>query len=100
MKANILSVEKVTIPQYSAAEGRDVDTLMIRTLVEFVNEDGTVHHTQAYAQRPEEVDQENPKAYFDKQADVMQAELEGQRANREAAKSSELADSIVDKLKK
>src|SRR5579862_2810628 len=99
MKAKILSVVKDTIPQYSHVAQEDVPTLVIKTTVEFYTDEGTLYHTQEYAQRPEDIDQVNPRAYFDRQAQIMQAEIDGQKQNAQSEASSQLADSILETLK-
>jgi len=98
MKAVIVKSEKQTIPQFNAATGKDEPTLVVVTHVHFVKDDGTPYHSQDFAQRPEEIDAENPSAYFDRQAAILQGDLDGQSANADAAASSELADKIVEKL--
>lgn len=98
MKAVIVKSEKQTLPQFNAATGKDEPTLVVVTHVHFVKDDGSVHHSQTFAQRPEEIDAENPRAYFDRQAAVLQGDLDGTEANAESQASSELADKIVEKL--
>ena len=77
--------------------------MVVTTVAFFKDEDadaeGAVPYlTQKFAQRPEEVDQDNPTAYFDRQANILQAELDGQQANAETQAQSQLADQIVEKL--
>jgi len=98
MKAVIVKSEKQTLPQFNAATGKDEPTLVVVTHVHFLKDDGTLFHAQTYAQRPEEIDADNPVAYFDKQAAVLQGDLEGSAANAGSQASSELADKIVEKL--
>jgi hypothetical protein len=98
MQAKIVSVEKKTIPQYSAVTLKDEPTLVVETQVHFYKDDGTLYLNQTFAQRPEDIDSENPQAYFDKQAAILQADLEGQAANKTNEANSELADQIVEKL--
>lgn len=64
MKAVIVKSEKQTIPQFNAATGKDEPTRVVVTHVHFVKDDGSVYHSQTFAQRPEEIDAENPRAYF------------------------------------
>ena len=98
MKAVIVKAEKQTLPQFNTATNQDEPTLVIVTTVNFYNDDGTLFHTQSYAQRPSEVDLENPQAYFDRQAVVLQNDLAGREANAGNQATSELADEIVEKL--
>lgn len=98
MRAKIVNVTKDTIPQYSAAVEADVPTLVVKTTVEFYRDDETLYLTQEYAQRSEEIDADNPGAYFDRQAQILQADLDGQAANIQNEVNSQLADSIIEKL--
>lgn len=98
MKAVIVKAEKQTLPQFSAATNQDEPTLVVVTTVNFYKDDGTLYHTQTYAQRPEEIDLEDPQAYFDRQAQVLQTDCDGSQANAENEETSALADQIVEKL--
>jgi hypothetical protein len=98
MKAVIVTAEKQTLPQFNVATNQDEPTLVVVTTVEFHNDDGTLYHTQTYAQRPDEIDPENPQAYFDRQAQVLQNDIDGRKANAGNEAASELADQIVEKL--
>lgn len=98
MKAVIVKSEKQTLPQFNVISQKDEPTLVVVTTVEFHKDDGTLYHTQEYAQRPEEIDASNPKAYFDAQARVLQADLDGQTSNAAHDESSKLADAIVETL--
>jgi len=98
MKAVITNAEKQTIPQFNKATNQDEPTLVVTTTVNFYNDDGTLYLTQSYAQRPEEIDTENPQAYFDRQAEILQNDIEGRISNAEKEATSELADEIVEKL--
>jgi S-methylmethionine-dependent homocysteine/selenocysteine methylase len=98
MKAVVVKAEKETLPQFNAATGQDEPTLVVVTHVHYYKDDGTLFHSQTYAQRPEEIDAENPQKYFDQQANVLQADLDGQAKNAESQATSELADQIVEKL--
>lgn len=98
MKAKIVQVQKQTLPLYDSKTQKDELTLVVVTTVEFYKDDGTLYHTQSYAQRPEEIDPENPKAYFDRQAQAMQADVDGQAANAVLQEKSNLADQIIQKL--
>jgi len=98
MKAIVTHVEKQTLPQFNKATGQDEPTLVVATTVEFFKDDGTLYHTQTYAQRPEEIDANDPQAYFDKQASVLQADVEGAASHVQDEAASKLADEIVAKL--
>jgi hypothetical protein len=98
MKAVIVTAEKQTLPQFNSATGQDEPTLVVVTTVNFYNDDGTLHSTQSYAQRPSEIDPSDPQAYFDRQASVLQNDIDGRQENAESQATSELADQIVEKL--
>jgi hypothetical protein len=98
MKAIIVSAEKQTIPQFNQISGQDEPTLVVVTTVQFQKDDGTLYLTQTFAQRPEEIDADDPQAYFDKQAGILQTDLDGTEANAQQEADSALADEIVEKL--
>lgn len=97
MKAKIISAKKDMLPRYNAATNQDEPTLVVIIGVEFYKDDGTLHHTQTYAMLPEEVPAD-VAAYYQKQADAMQQDLDGQVVNAANQKKSEMADSIVEKI--
>ncbi len=97
MKAVIISAEKQMLPRYSAATNQDEPTLMVVTMVEFRLDDGTPYHTQTYARLPEELG-EDPKAYFQAQADAMQADIEHGKVQSAVDASSKLADDKINQL--
>ncbi len=94
MKANILSAEKQTLPRYNNETNQDEPTLMVVTKVEFRTDDGSLYHTQTYAQLPEEVS----KDYFQKQADAMQADIEHSKIQSAIDQTSKLADEKINQL--
>jgi hypothetical protein len=98
MKAIIISAEKQTIPQFNDDTQQDEPTLVVVTTVQFQNDDGTSHLTQTYAQKPSEIDADNPSAYFDRQAEILQTDVDGQQANQQQEAQSTLADEIIEKL--
>lgn len=98
MKANITNVEKWVIPQWDGEQGADVDTLMVVVSVDFVKADGTIYLSQIYARRPEEFDAENPTAYFDAQADALQADIDNAEETKEIQQDSKKADDIINKI--
>ena len=98
MKAKIVKSEKQMIPQFSMSDGADHLTVCVVTTVDFLNDDGSPYHTQTYAQRPEEIDAENPSAYFDRIAEVLQSDLDGQHSTAQTQATSKLADQIIEKL--
>lgn len=97
MKAKIISAEKQTLPRYSTDAGQDEPTLMVVATVEFTLDDGTPHHTQTYARLPEELG-DDPKAYFQAQADAMQADLDHSQVQAVVDASSKLADEKINQL--
>jgi hypothetical protein len=70
---------------------------MVVTMVEFRLDDGTPYHTQTYARLPEELG-EDPKAYFQAQADAMQADIEHGKVQSAVDASSKLADDKINQL--
>lgn len=98
MKAIIVSAEKQTIPQFNQDSQKDEPTLVVATTVQFQKDDGTAYLTQTFAQRPEDIDADNPQAYFDRQADILQRDLDASAANAPQQANSTLADEIVEKL--
>jgi hypothetical protein len=89
MKANVTSLNK---KEFNG-------TLMVVTKVDFIGEGGRVYHSQKYAHNPEDVDPE----YYQRQADVMQSDLDltAQWAARdlEKEKKEAAADAAIGKIK-
>jgi len=97
MKAVIRNIGKQHLPHNVDANGHN--RLHIVTEVDFVDNAGKVVHSQNYAHLAEDFDGE----YFQRQADVMQGDIEDlkQRAAREAARAEEEkpADEQIRKFK-
>jgi hypothetical protein len=54
MQAKIVRAERQSLPQLNAATDQDEPTLCAVTIIGFYKKDGTLYHTQTYAQRPED----------------------------------------------
>lgn len=98
MKAVILSATKETLPQFDPVAGQDVPTIVVKFDVQYQNDDGTVHSEQSYARRPQDLDAENPTAEFDRQAQVLQTEIEQRAANLPNEEANAAADAILSKI--
>lgn len=94
MKANIISVEKATLPQYDAAQNIDVPTIVVVTTVQFIADDGTLFHEQKYAAKPDDV----PADGYQSQADAMQADIEHKKVQDAIDAQSKQADDKVSQL--
>jgi hypothetical protein len=93
MKAVIRNIDKQYLPHNVDAEGKN--KLHIVTNVDFVNDAGEVVHSQGYAHLPEDFD----GAYFQRQADVMQGDIEDLKtraamAEKRAAEEKPADDAI------
>lgn len=97
MKAVILNADKQILPRYNKDTEQDEDTLMVVVQVAFQNDDGSTHHTQTYARLPEESG-DDPKSYFQDQADAMQADIDNSEATAQTVEDSALADEVISKL--
>jgi len=97
MKAVIRNIGKQYLPHNVDADGRN--RLHIVTEVDFVDDAGKVVHSQNYAHLPEDFD----GAYFQRQADVMQGDIDDlkTRAERDAKRAVEEkpADDAIRKFK-
>ena len=97
MKAVIRNIGKQHLPHNVDADGHN--RLHIVTEVDFMDDAGKVVHSQNYAHLTEDFD----GAYFQRQADVMQGDIEDlkKRAEMEAAREAEEkpADEAIRKCK-
>lgn len=94
MLAIVRNARKDTLPRYSAETGRNEPTLVVIVDVDFVLDDtGKVHHSQTYSHLPGEVD----AGYYQRQADVLQADLDGARAASEIAAISREQEELADR---
>lgn len=99
MKANITSAVKQILPVYSADAGQDVDTLMVVVGVDFVNDDGSPYSHQDYAKLPGDLDaMDDPKQYFQDQADVMQNDIDQAAIDAPQVVAQAQADDVISKL--
>jgi hypothetical protein len=91
MKANIIAVEKATMPRFDAIVNIDVPTVVVVSTVQFINDDGTLHYEQSYAALPNEV----PADAYQLQANAMQADIEHAKVQSIIDEQSKAADNQV-----
>ena len=95
MKAVIRSVEKQTLPRFDVAVGKDVDTIVVTTAVDFVNDDGATVLSQKYARLPSE---EFDYGEFDRIAASLQGDIDHNILHAEDLKRNKYADQVIEKL--
>jgi hypothetical protein len=96
MQAQVLSAEKVLMPNGRNEDGTDRDSVMVVVSVKFSLDDGTLYHTQKYAFTPDHVPQDG----FRSQAAAMQADLDRSTVQAPVDEQSKLADEQVENLQK
>ncbi len=96
MKAIIKNPRSSVLPRFHSGTGpADVHQSHVQIDVDFVLDDGTLHHSQTYHRLPGEFDEDE----FHQQATAMQAELDHSAENAGHVEQSNLANQIVEKLK-
>jgi hypothetical protein len=96
MKAVIKNPRAPVLPRFHVETGpTDVHQSHVQVDVDFVTDEGKLHHSQTYHRLPGEFDENE----FHRQADAMQAELDHTEDNREHFENSQLANEIVERLR-
>ena len=96
MKAIIRNPRTAVLPRFHKDTGpADKHHSHVQIEVDFVNDDGELHHSQTYHRLPGEFDEDE----FHRQAQAMQDELDHVEASREHRENTKLADQIVERLK-
>lgn len=99
MKAVIKNVLKETNPRLNPENGQTVDTPVVVVEVEYQSDDGAFHSAARHAFLPDEVD----PAVFDRQAEVMQRDIDDaarrERERLELAAVHAPVDNKIDELK-
>lgn len=97
MKAVINSASKQTLPRFNKDTNQDELAVMVVVEVDFVREDGGLAGSQSYAVLPEQLG-EDPLAYFQAQADALQADEDQAKAAKPVEEQSKAADAAITKL--
>ena len=97
MIAVIKSAVKTAYPITDVDSGEINLTTMIVVEVDFNNDDGSNYSHQSYAVKPEDLGNE-PKEYFQRQADTMQVDIDLAEQNAPQAQDQAAADEAIAKL--
>ncbi len=98
MKAILREAKKELLARFDADSGENRQTLMVTATVDFMTDDGVLHHQQKYAHLPADIDPD----YYQRQADVMQADIDQAAAAATAkaltAQQEVVADAALNKI--